>query len=134
MFRLIKLHRSCVGMRFSCVLFCYVTKVSLGISASFLTEISVGSPRKLFNFIISKNLFRIKVSKSTLRKQKQCWSCVGMRFSRVQRQRFDQTSPRLPTLVISASCIVETSVRSPRNYLFSLSKKIHFRIKVSKNT
>ena len=32
-------------------------------SASFLTEISVSSPRKLFIFIIFKNIFWIKVSK-----------------------------------------------------------------------
>ena len=41
------------------------TKASLVLrsSASFLAELSVSSPRKLLIFIISKNIFWIKVSK-----------------------------------------------------------------------
>ena len=34
-------------------------------SASFLAEVSVRSPRKLFIFIIYRNIFRIKLSKKT---------------------------------------------------------------------
>ena len=53
--RAVKRHASCKALQ----------EDFLG-SASFLTETSVRSPRKLFIFIICKNVFRIKVSKKEI--------------------------------------------------------------------
>ena len=141
-----------------------VTISVLLFSASFLAELSVRSPWKLFIFIIWKNIFWIKVSQNKIIKfwkRKHCSYCSDILHTvtntdvsnecwipRRQVKNHSHKSihayncvhswPVLCCVCVSvkfnASFLAEISVTSPRKHLFSLSKTYILHQSIQKNT
>ena len=98
----------------------------LASSASFLAELSVSSPRKLFIFIIYKNVFRIKSSKKIF-------------YLILKKLHWSPASPYSVTLNLhnlkGAVLLFQPKYRlsHPEKYLFSLYNKIFSGSKYPKN-